>query len=410
MMATHIHFQSAMTREAFLFLLLCSLMIWLMPQSAFSASVENGKTIYKQKCISCHTIGGGKLAGPDLIGVTSQRDESWLIRWIVEPDKMLAEGDALALELKKEYNNIPMPNLMVSNAQAKDILAYIAAETATGGSSAKAQPKQEPKLSLSDIEKSLIEGKEIYQANCAACHTIGEGSKRAGPNLKGVNTRREAEWLKRWIMEPDIMLAEGDPIALELKEKYNNIPMPNFGITEEQAENVLAYIAFESGEEAFPQPEPAQSEAMTQAAAAKVEGDQAIGRALFTGEQSLANGGTHCISCHTTSDMGGLGGGSLGPDLTKLYSRYGGEMGLVPVLLSLPFPTMQGIFSKHPLIESEAAHLTAYFAQTDKLEEKPSMDYVISGISVFGFIILYILIHLIWRKRLTGVRKPLVGR
>ncbi len=403
MMTTHLHFRSAMTREAFLFLLLCSLMIWLLPQLAFSAEADKGKTIYLQKCLACHTIGGGKRAGPDLIGVTSRRDESWLVRWIVEPDKMLAEGDALALQLKKEYNNIPMPNSGLSEAQTKDILAYIAAESAKPPAAKPvSEPKiQGPKLSLSDIEKPLIEGKLIYDSNCAACHTIGEG-KRAGPNLKGVNARREAEWLKRWIMEPDILLAEGDPIATELKQKFNNIPMPNFGITEKQAENVLAYIAYESGESEKVQPTPEEP--------AKMAGDPAIGRTLFTGQKSLANGGTHCISCHSTSDVGGLGGGTLGPDLTKVYSRFGGEMGVTPVLLSLPFPTMQGIFSKQPLIETEAAHLAAYFAQTDSLEEKPSMDYVISGISVFGFIILYILIHLIWRKRLTGVRKPLVGR
>jgi len=402
MMTTHLHFRSAMTREAFLFLLLCSLMIWLLPQSAFSASAEKGQTIYQQKCIVCHTIGGGKRAGPDLIGVSSRRDESWLVRWIVEPDKMLAQGDDIAVQLKKEYNNIPMPNFGISEAQAKDILAYIAAESAKPP--ATTNPVSEPKkqkLSLSNVEKPLIEGKLIYDNNCAACHTIGEG-KRAGPNLKGVNARREAEWLKRWIIEPDLMLAEGDPIATELKPKFNNIPMPNFGITEKQAENVLAYIAYESGESDKVQPTPEEP--------AKMAGDPAIGRTLFTGQKSLANGGTHCISCHSTSDVGGLGGGSLGPDLTKVYSRFGGEMGVTPVLLSLPFPTMQGIFSKQPLIETEAAHLAAYFAQTDSLEEKPPMDYIISGISVFGFIILYILIHLIWRKRLTGVRKPLVGR
>jgi len=383
-------------------------MIWLLPQLAFSAEADKGKTIYLQKCLACHTIGGGKRAGPDLIGVTSRRDESWLVRWIVEPDKMLAEGDALALQLKKEYNNIPMPNSGISEAQAKEILAYIAAESAKPPAAKPvSEPKiQGPKLSLSDIEKPLIEGKLIYDSNCAACHTIGEG-KRAGPNLKGVNARREAEWLKRWIIEPDILLAEGDPIATELKQKYNNIPMPNFGITEKQAENVLAYIAYESGEYPFPETEEVQPTLLTEEPAVGVP---AIGRALFTGQKSLANGGTHCISCHSTSEIGGLGGGSLGPDLTKVYSRFGGEMGVTPVLLSLPFPTMQGIFSKQPLIETEAAHLAAYFAQTDSLEEKPSMDYVISGISVFGFIILYILIHLIWRKRLTGVRKPLVGR
>jgi nitrite reductase (NO-forming) len=48
-------------------------------------------------------------ARPDLAGVTKRRSESWLMRWMKSPEKML-ETDADAKAMLKEYNNIPMPN------------------------------------------------------------------------------------------------------------------------------------------------------------------------------------------------------------------------------------------------------------------------------------------------------------
>ncbi len=58
-----------------------------------------GEQTFKAKCAACHTIGGGKLVGPDLKGVTTQRDAAWLKQFIAEPDKVLASGDPLATQL-----------------------------------------------------------------------------------------------------------------------------------------------------------------------------------------------------------------------------------------------------------------------------------------------------------------------
>ncbi|MBI4607901.1 MAG: cytochrome c [Candidatus Rokubacteria bacterium] len=40
-------------------------------------SPVEGQAIFQEKCVSCHTIGGGRLVGPDLQGVTARRDREW---------------------------------------------------------------------------------------------------------------------------------------------------------------------------------------------------------------------------------------------------------------------------------------------------------------------------------------------
>ena len=74
--------------------------------------------------------------------------------------------------------------------------------------------------------EAIAQGEAIFAANCAACHSVG-GGVRVGPDLAGVVARRDADWLSRWIAEPDAMLAEGDPIATELLAEFNSITMPN---------------------------------------------------------------------------------------------------------------------------------------------------------------------------------------
>ncbi len=97
-----------------------------------NASAMKGESIFNQKCAPCHTIGGGKKVGPDLIIVTTISDKEWVKRFIREPDKMFAEGDQTAIKLRSEYKNISMPNLGLSDTDVDDVLAYIEAESAAG--------------------------------------------------------------------------------------------------------------------------------------------------------------------------------------------------------------------------------------------------------------------------------------
>jgi protein SCO1/2 len=94
--------------------------------------------------------------------------------------------------------------------------------------------------------RNISTGEELFRARGAACHTVGDGDRRVGPDLLDVHLRRDRAWLTRWIVEPDRVLAEGDPIATEQFIRYQRIAMPNLRITAADAERIVAYLVDES--------------------------------------------------------------------------------------------------------------------------------------------------------------------
>lgn len=244
------------------------------------------------------------------------------------------------------------------------------------------------------------QGRELFAQRCASCHTIG-GGQLVGPDLLGVTEARDAAWLERWIVEPDRVLAEGDPIAAELLAAFNGVPMPNMAVTPAEARAIMVYLAAAGATPAPAAPAPAP--------AAPV-GDPALGQQLFTGQTLLANGGTACISCHNVSQVGVMGGGSLGPDLSHVAARYG-EAGLTAALTGLPFPSMQGVFAARPLTPEEVQHLQAYLVQADgATPAQEQARYTFVWVAVGGALVLLGLSHILWINRQRGVRKPLVKR
>jgi nitrite reductase (NO-forming) len=82
-----------------------------------------GKLAFESKCLACHSVGQGKKLGPDVAGVTKRRSDDWLARWLKSPEKML-QTDADAKAMLKEYNNLPMPNQSLSDAEIRQYIKY----------------------------------------------------------------------------------------------------------------------------------------------------------------------------------------------------------------------------------------------------------------------------------------------
>jgi nitrite reductase (NO-forming) len=84
-----------------------------------------GKLNFESKCMACHAVEGGEgnKIGPDILGVTERRTDDWLFRWLKSPDQMLAT-DSIAQAMLREYNNIPMPNQNLNDAEIRQYIQF----------------------------------------------------------------------------------------------------------------------------------------------------------------------------------------------------------------------------------------------------------------------------------------------
>lgn len=91
--------------------------------------LDQGEYFFHSQCSVCHTVGQGDKMGPDLLGVTARRDRAWLTRYIMAPDKLLAERDPIALALFEKYQYTRMPNLRLSPGEVAAVLSYVDARS-----------------------------------------------------------------------------------------------------------------------------------------------------------------------------------------------------------------------------------------------------------------------------------------
>jgi mono/diheme cytochrome c family protein len=95
----------------------------IIAKKALSQSTDGAQLF--QVCGACHTIGKGKLIGPDLYQVTQRRDRAWLIKFIHNSQEVIQSGDPYAVKLFEEHNKIPMPPSTYSDEQINSLLDYI---------------------------------------------------------------------------------------------------------------------------------------------------------------------------------------------------------------------------------------------------------------------------------------------
>jgi protein SCO1/2 len=90
---------------------------------------SQGKKLFTNRgCTTCHSIGKGTLAGPDLLGVVERRDLTWLKNWLKDPAGMLA-SDTLAQRLLAEAKGVKMPNVKLQDREIDALIHYMAQES-----------------------------------------------------------------------------------------------------------------------------------------------------------------------------------------------------------------------------------------------------------------------------------------
>jgi len=142
-------------------------------------NADESQELFTQLCAPCHSIGKGKLLGPDLKNISEKRSQEWLIAFIQSSQSLIKSGDVDAIATFEEYNKLVMPDQPLDSRQVKAMLKYIDKMS----SGAAGTDNQEPVadylanatkehvsagLLLFSGEKRLAKG----GASCISCHYV----------------------------------------------------------------------------------------------------------------------------------------------------------------------------------------------------------------------------------------------
>lgn len=87
-----------------------------------------------------------------------------------------------------------------------------------------------------------VKGKELFNANCAACHKLD--AKSTGPALRNVAAKYDKGWLYKWIRNSGELIKSGDAQAVKVFEENNKVAMTAFPqLSNEDIDNILAYTS-----------------------------------------------------------------------------------------------------------------------------------------------------------------------
>jgi protein SCO1 len=90
---------------------------------------QAGSAMFAKLCAGCHSIGRGDRVGPDLDGLTLRRSRAWISDFLIDPIKMRARQDPIALALAAKYPGVRMPYLKIHASDAADLISYIDAHS-----------------------------------------------------------------------------------------------------------------------------------------------------------------------------------------------------------------------------------------------------------------------------------------
>jgi cbb3-type cytochrome c oxidase subunit III len=143
-----------------------------------SANVQNGKTLFQQKCAGCHAlaaVGSTATIGPNLDDAFAQaRSDGFKESAIanIVHDQIRFPGQYSTAQNNPNYLTANMPANLVTGQDADDVAQFVAANAGLSG------------FAVSQAI-SGTNGKSIFKSQCASCHTLKDAGTTGtiGPNL-----------------------------------------------------------------------------------------------------------------------------------------------------------------------------------------------------------------------------------
>lgn len=168
-----------------------------------NASVIRGKHIWEDNnCMGCHTLfGEGGYYAPELTKVYSRRGEVFIKLFLHDPQAMYP-GKRKMVKYNFSESNLSdlvaffkwINDVDVNGFPAKTYLELNATTSSSG-------------VSTQDGGSALKQPDEISLI-CNNCHVLQGKGNAIGPNLDGIGSRRDENFLKQWLKDPKSIKAD----------------------------------------------------------------------------------------------------------------------------------------------------------------------------------------------------------
>jgi len=213
-------------------------------------SADEGEDLFKTTCAACHTIGKGRLVGPDLNNITEKRSQDWLLSFIKSSTAMVNSGDADAKAIFEDYNKLLMPDNNYTDAQVMAVLNYIG-KGGSGDAAGSGAPAVDilSKVTPENISAGaqLFAGKQRLTNGgpvCSSCHKVTDerifSSGTLAKDLSESHDNMGSAGIAAIIKSPPY------PV---MKQAYKN-----HDLTEEEIINLTAYLKSVSEQRIYQRP------------------------------------------------------------------------------------------------------------------------------------------------------------
>lgn len=240
------------------------LISWIFIQTFITPAIPqpaDGKKLFAVNCSVCHTLGGGKLIGPDLTGILDRRDREWIVLFIRSSQTLVSNGDKEAVAVFEAYDKMIMPDqATLSDAEIDAILLYVGDPASYSGIATDFEPHSEPLVHSADMAipvnglnmEDVSHGRDLFSGRipmfsggpaCISCHNVTEDNGIKGgqlaPDLTNVYSR---------IDEQMIMELATNPKYPSMQKVYLDKP-----IAPEEAASLASYLRYAGTGSAYQQ-------------------------------------------------------------------------------------------------------------------------------------------------------------
>src|SRR5260370_5188462 len=172
-----------------------------MDQPVATPRLNAGRTLLaRYGCVHCHTLAypdGVKPSAdddpPPLTHIAEKTTREWIYAWIKNPQAYSSTAT--------------MPNFQLSDADARDISAFLLAQATPLAAEAATVSAAKPAAADANARQA---GSSAYgESFCASCHAIQNAAGlivggNVGPELTRVGTKVKPEWLRQWVKNPKL--------------------------------------------------------------------------------------------------------------------------------------------------------------------------------------------------------------